>query len=130
MSKQDFLKCLLIQTPPHFVPRENGLQILPCNISIYFNKTLIPTTLIEFCYLLIFSQTNPLVSLGVWTVGGILDTWLQHVSWTPSGGLVIIHQNNIYHQPSPGDRRMLRLTSDGLPGVVFNGALDWLYKGR
>ena len=76
-----------------------------------------------------FSQSNPLVSLGV-TQGGVRDTWLQHVTWTPGGGLVIVHNNDIYHQPSPGDRRMVRVTRDGVPGVVFNGALDWIYQGK
>ena len=43
---------------------------------------------------------------------------------------MIVHQNDIYHQPSPGEKRVVRVTMDGVPGVVFNGAPDWIYKGN
>ena len=68
------------------------------------------------------------MSLGV-RQGGVLDPWLQHVAWTPGGGLVLVHSNDVYHQPRPGDASLVRITKDGVPGVVFNGAPDWIYKG-
>ena len=102
---------------------------LSCNISIQ-ERTLCTvnffTTLMKCC---LFSKSNPLISLGI-THGGVYDTWLQHVFWTPRGGLVIVHQNDIYHQPSPGEKWVVRVTMDGVPGVVFNGVQDWIYKGN
>ena len=57
-----------------------------------------------------------------------MDTELQHVQWTPGNGLLIVHNNDIYHKASV-DSDHVRVTSDGVSGVVFNGLSDWIYRG-
>ncbi len=56
---------------------------------------------------------------------------LQHVEWAgPSGGVVLVRDNDLYYSPPPGTGPVLQLTRTGVPGVVFNGVTDWLYRGQ
>lgn len=43
--------------------------------------------------------------------------------------LVLIHENDIYIRQSPADEEDIRLTSTGVPGLIYNGVTDWLYQG-
>ncbi|XP_067001465.2 venom dipeptidyl peptidase 4 isoform X2 [Anabrus simplex] len=50
--------------------------------------------------------------------------YLQLAKWAPTGNdLAYVYQNNIYYS-SMG----IRLTSDGVPGVIYNGVPDWVYE--
>jgi hypothetical protein len=56
---------------------------------------------------------------------------LQHVEWAgPSGGVVLVRDNDLFYSPPPGTGPVLQLTRTGVPGVVFNGVTDWLYRGQ
>ena len=57
--------------------------------------------------------------------------YLQHACWVPgtSAGLILVKQNDIYYKEHPTKENIHRITSDGEPGVVFNGVTDWIYKG-
>ena len=81
--------------------------------------------IINHCH--IFSPTNPLISITIKTDDNE-SCLLQHVQWTPDNGLLIVHNNDIYHKSQVQDDPH-RVTSDGVPGVVFNGISDWIYKG-
>ena len=52
----------------------------------------------------------------------------NYATWTRDGGLIMVHSNDIYYKPYVGGK-VERLTKDGVPGVVFNGVSDWIYKG-
>ena len=67
--------------------------------------------------------------MSIATRGDVHDTWIQYAAWTRDSGLVIVHGNNIYYQPNVLGE-VIRVTNDGVPGVVFNGVSDWLYKGK
>jgi len=53
---------------------------------------------------------------------------LQYASWSPVGNSVVfVYENDIYHVSDPA-ADPVRLTTDGEPGVVFNGVPDWVYE--
>jgi hypothetical protein len=53
------------------------------------------------------------------------------VEWAgPPGGVVLVRDNDLYYSPPPGTGPVLQLTRTGVPGVVFNGVTDWLYRGQ
>lgn len=58
--------------------------------------------------------------------------WLQLAEWGPTGSqLVLVQDNDLYYKASgSAQSRVVRLTSSGKPGVVFNGIPDWLYEGE
>ena len=41
--------------------------------------------------------------------------------------LAFVHDNDIYHVSGPA-ANPVRLTTDGEPGVIFNGVPDWVYE--
>jgi len=47
-----------------------------------------------------------------------------------SGGVVVVKENDIYYRPYPDKKKVVRVTDTGIPGTIFNGAPDWLYKGE
>ncbi|XP_047520693.1 inactive dipeptidyl peptidase 10 isoform X2 [Pieris napi] len=54
---------------------------------------------------------------------------LQHAEWAPVGsGLVFVHDNDIYYKPKVLKALVCRITSNGVPGVLFNGVPDYLYE--
>ncbi|XP_050667809.1 dipeptidyl aminopeptidase-like protein 6 [Leptidea sinapis] len=54
---------------------------------------------------------------------------LQYAEWAPAGaGLVFVHDNDIYYKPRVLKTLVCRITSNGVPGVVFNGVPDFLYE--
>ncbi|XP_060807128.1 inactive dipeptidyl peptidase 10 [Amyelois transitella] len=55
---------------------------------------------------------------------------LQYAEWapTPGGGLVFIHDNDIYYKPKVLKTLVCRITKNGVPGVIFNGMPDFLYE--
>ncbi|CAK1543333.1 unnamed protein product [Leptosia nina] len=54
---------------------------------------------------------------------------LQHAEWAPVGSsLVFVHDNDIYYKPKVLKTLVCRITSNGIPGVVFNGVPDYLYE--
>jgi inactive dipeptidyl peptidase 10 len=55
---------------------------------------------------------------------------MQHAEWLGnSTSLVLVHENDIYLRQSPADEEDIRLTSTGVPGLIYNGVTDWLYQG-
>ncbi|KAF4520671.1 hypothetical protein B566_EDAN006347 [Ephemera danica] len=55
---------------------------------------------------------------------------LQLVQWSPRGNaLAFIYRNDIYYRAeASSNAKVVRLTTSGEPGVVFNGVPDWLYE--
>ncbi|XP_049940274.1 inactive dipeptidyl peptidase 10-like [Schistocerca serialis cubense] len=54
---------------------------------------------------------------------------LQLAVWAPAGSrLAFVHDNDLYYCDDPRRRPPLRLTTTGVPGVLFNGVPDWLYE--
>ncbi|XP_045455838.1 inactive dipeptidyl peptidase 10 [Melitaea cinxia] len=54
---------------------------------------------------------------------------LQYAEWTPTGsGLVYVYDNDIYYKPKVLKALVCRITSNGIPGVIFNGVPDFLYE--
>ncbi|XP_041972350.1 inactive dipeptidyl peptidase 10 isoform X2 [Aricia agestis] len=54
---------------------------------------------------------------------------LQYAEWAPVGsGLVFVHDNDIYYKPKVLKTLVCRITSNGVPGVIFNGVPDFLYE--
>ncbi|KAK3914477.1 Inactive dipeptidyl peptidase 10 [Frankliniella fusca] len=62
--------------------------------------------------------------------GGDGHRHLQLAEWGPTGSqLVLVQDNDIYYKANgSAQSRVLRLTSSGKQGVVFNGIPDWLYE--
>ncbi|KAJ1527285.1 hypothetical protein ONE63_008805 [Megalurothrips usitatus] len=56
--------------------------------------------------------------------------WLQLAEWGPTASqLILVQDNDIYHKASgSAQSRVVRLTSSGKRGLVFNGIPDWLYE--
>jgi len=71
----------------------------------------------------ISSHTNPLMSVSVSN-----DVWLQHAQWTKTGGIIVVYKNNIFYKQHVSDETWSRVTRDGVPGVMFNGVNDWIYR--
>jgi len=78
-------------------------------------------------------SSSPLLRVGV-SGASAWDTqeYLETVKWAGrSGGVVIVKDNDIYYRPDPHNTaKVTRITSTGVPGVVFNGVPDWLYRER
>nr|XP_032523806.1 inactive dipeptidyl peptidase 10 isoform X1 [Danaus plexippus plexippus] len=54
---------------------------------------------------------------------------LQYAEWSPVGsGLVFVYDNDIYYKPKVLKALVCRITSNGVPGVIFNGVPDFLYE--
>ncbi|XP_052741619.1 inactive dipeptidyl peptidase 10 isoform X2 [Bicyclus anynana] len=54
---------------------------------------------------------------------------LQYAEWAPTGsGLVFVYDNDIYYKPKVLKALVCRITSNGVPGVIFNGVPDFLYE--
>ncbi|CAH2097979.1 unnamed protein product [Euphydryas editha] len=54
---------------------------------------------------------------------------LQYAEWAPTGsGLVFVYDNDIYYKPKVLKALVCRITSNGIPGVIFNGVPDFLYE--
>ncbi|XP_052133194.1 inactive dipeptidyl peptidase 10-like, partial [Frankliniella occidentalis] len=55
---------------------------------------------------------------------------LQLAEWGPTGSqLILVQDNDIYYKANgSAQSRVVRLTSSGKQGVVFNGIPDWLYE--
>nr|ANJ04660.1 venom dipeptidyl peptidase [Nilaparvata lugens] len=54
---------------------------------------------------------------------------LQLFRWIPnSHSFVYVMDNDVYFQDNPSEWGSIRLTSDGVPGVIFNGIGDWVYE--
>lgn len=57
--------------------------------------------------------------------------FLQHASFGPRGhALVLVYMFNIYYINGIKSVQTYRITSTGVPGVVYNGIADWLYEGN
>jgi hypothetical protein len=55
---------------------------------------------------------------------------LQQVQWSPKGNaLVFVYKNDVFFRPTAISANTIRITSNGEPGVIFNGVPDWLYEG-
>jgi len=78
-------------------------------------------------------SSSPLLKVGVSELTGWeSQEYLQHACWVPgtSAGLILVKQNDIYYKEHPTKENIHRITTDGEPGVVFNGVTDWIYKER
>ncbi|CAH0718024.1 unnamed protein product, partial [Brenthis ino] len=54
---------------------------------------------------------------------------LQYAEWAPTGsGLVFVYDNDIFYKPKVLKTLVCRITSNGVPGVIFNGVPDFLYE--
>lgn len=42
--------------------------------------------------------------------------------------LAYVLDNNVYYLPE-NSTTAIQLTSDGIPGVIYNGHTDWVYEG-
>jgi len=77
--------------------------------------------------------SSPLIKLGVSEMTGWeSQEFLQYACWVPgkSSGLVMVKENDIYYKPHPTSQKTERITFDGIPGEIFNGITDWIYKAR
>lgn len=55
---------------------------------------------------------------------------LQYASFGPRGHmLVMVYNFNIYYTNGIKSIQTYRVTSTGVPGVIYNGIADWLYEG-
>ena len=53
---------------------------------------------------------------------------LEFAMWGPVGSsLAFVFGANIYYRETP-ESQDVRVTTSGLPGVVFNGVADWVYE--
>ncbi|KAF5307856.1 hypothetical protein FQR65_LT06588 [Abscondita terminalis] len=57
-------------------------------------------------------------------------TQLQFAQWGPkNNALVYVHNNNIYYASTANEITNPRqITTDGKPGIVYNGVPDWVYE--
>ena len=56
---------------------------------------------------------------------------LQYASFGPRGHmLLMVYNYNIYYTNGLKSLQTYRITSTGVPGVIYNGIADWLYEGR
>jgi hypothetical protein len=45
--------------------------------------------------------------------------------------VVLVRGNDLFYSPPPASGGPIRqITRTGVPGLVFNGVADWLYKGK
>lgn len=50
---------------------------------------------------------------------------------SPTGdSLSYVKANNVYYRPNLVVDEEVRLTEDGVPGVIYNGVPDWVYEGN
>ncbi|XP_018579653.1 inactive dipeptidyl peptidase 10 [Anoplophora glabripennis] len=57
--------------------------------------------------------------------------YLQYATWSPDGSAVaFVYNNDIYYKPKVEKDLVCRITSTGQPGIVYNGAPDWLYENK
>lgn len=57
--------------------------------------------------------------------------YLQYASFGPRGhAIVMVYNYNIYYTNGIKSIQTYRITSTGIPGVIFNGIADWLYEGE
>ena len=55
---------------------------------------------------------------------------LQFASWVPvQGGIIMIHEDDLYFQPHAEESRIVRITRSGVPGLVYNGIPNPAYRG-
>lgn len=54
---------------------------------------------------------------------------LQYATWSPDGiAITFVHNNDVYYKPRVNGSLVCRITSNGIPGVIYNGIPDWLYE--
>lgn len=56
----------------------------------------------------------------------------QFAKWSPVGhNLIYVYKNNIYYVESPESAdNPSAVTTNGIEGVIYNGAADWVYEGK
>jgi hypothetical protein len=77
-------------------------------------------------------RSAPLVRLGVRSQVDLLQEQelLQYATFLPAGGgVVFVHNNDLYHLDRLPDGHVTRVTSSGVAGTLYNGVADWLYEG-
>lgn len=53
---------------------------------------------------------------------------IQYAQWAPVGSsFVYVLENNIYYQ-SKVDGKSVQITTNGVPGIIYNGVPDWVYE--
>ena len=55
---------------------------------------------------------------------------LQYATFLPSGGVIFVHNNDLYHLDRLPEGKVTRVTSSGVMGTIYNGVADWLYEGE
>lgn len=75
-------------------------------------------------------STSPLLSLRV-TKSSMWgpQEHLQLVEWA-GNGVVMVKDNDIYHQPDVETSTVHRITHTGLKNTIYNGVTDWIYRER
>lgn len=114
---KSILRSLILNTTLIQCSLKKKKSIEVMNIQWYINSNL----------LLFFSHHMPVLGEGV--AGNA--AW-QYASWLgEDGSLLLAADNEVLARPGPPARRapLLRLTSDSIPGRVYNGVSDWLYQG-
>lgn len=57
--------------------------------------------------------------------------FLQYAGFGPRGHmLVLVYNFNIYYTNGIKSPQTYRITSSGVPGVIYNGIANWLYEGN
>lgn len=55
--------------------------------------------------------------------------FLHHAQFTTKGhSLIIVYNYDIYYRLGPRTYQSFRVTSDAVPGIIYNGIPDWLYE--
>ena len=54
---------------------------------------------------------------------------LQAAGWSPTGGLALVQDCDLYYRARPDRGPTQRVTQDGRVGQVCSGVPDWVYRG-
>lgn len=56
---------------------------------------------------------------------------MHHAQFTPEGhALIMVYNYDIYFRRTLRAPETYRVTTDAVPGIVYNGVPDWLYEGK
>jgi dipeptidyl-peptidase 4 len=56
---------------------------------------------------------------------------LQLCKWAPTkNAIAYVRANNIFYKSAADSPTIHKLTTDGVPGKMYNGVPDWVYEGE
>ncbi|EFA04427.1 venom dipeptidyl peptidase 4 [Tribolium castaneum] len=118
------------------------------NASVFFNKSVVDhfpylySTLVspDHRYVLIRYNVSAVFRHSTTSLYSIYDienekyydiedkNYTQYAQWAPIGhGLVYVYLNNLYYLKEPSGEP-IALTTNGIPGIIYNGVPDWVYE--